>query len=83
MINAPENLLSLSFETAIAELETIVSRLEQADVPLEQSIDLFTRGEALKLRCETLLREAEARIEKITFNAANDKPVSTLPLDAE
>jgi len=70
----------LSFEKAMTELEKIVSHLEQGDVPLEQSIDLYTRGEALKTQCEKLLRSAEARIEKITLNAAG-QPAGTTPLD--
>jgi exodeoxyribonuclease VII small subunit len=65
------NNTDLSFEQAIAELELIVSQLEKGDVPLEQSIVLYTRGEALKARCELLLRSAESRIEKITFDASN------------
>jgi exodeoxyribonuclease VII small subunit len=72
----------LPFEKALAELETIVQRLEKGDVALEESIQIYERGEALKRRCETLLREAEARVEKITRDA-NGKATGTEPLDRE
>ena len=55
----------LSFERAIEELETIVKRLEDGKVPLEESVVIYERGEALKRRCEELLRQAEARVEKM------------------
>jgi exodeoxyribonuclease VII small subunit len=70
----------LPFERAIEELETIVKRLEEGKVPLEESVTIYERGEALKRRCEELLRHAEARVEKITLDAAG-KPSGTEPLD--
>jgi exodeoxyribonuclease VII small subunit len=72
----------LSFERAIEELETIVKRLEEGKVPLEESVAIYERGELLKRRCEELLRLAEARVEKITLDAAG-KPIGTEPLDVE
>jgi exodeoxyribonuclease VII small subunit len=72
----------LSFERAIEELETIVKRLEEGKVPLEESVAIYERGELLKRRCEELLRQAEARVEKITLDAAG-KPTGTEPLDVE
>ncbi len=71
---------ALSFEKALAELESIVQRLEKGDVPLEESVAIYERGEALKRRCEELLRQAEARVEKITLDASG-KPTDTEPLD--
>jgi len=70
----------LSFERAIEELESIVKRLEDGKVPLEESVQIYERGEALKRRCEELLRQAEARVEKITLDASG-KPTGTEPLD--
>ena len=70
----------LPFERAIEELETIVKRLEDGKVPLEESVTIYERGEALKRRCEELLRAAEARVEKITLDAGG-KPTGTEPLD--
>ena len=72
----------LSFERAIEELETIVKRLEEGKVPLEESVKIYERGEALKRRCEDLLRQAEARVEKITLDASG-KPAGTEPLDVK
>ena len=70
----------LSFERAIEELESIVRRLEDGKVPLEESVAIYERGEALKRRCEELLRQAEARVDKITLDASG-KPAGTEPLD--
>ena len=77
-----EDVAALPFEKALAELETIVQRLEKGDVALEESIQIYERGEALKRRCETLLREAEARVEKITRDAGGNA-TGTEPLDGE
>ena len=72
----------LSFEEAMAELERIVGELERGQVPLEQSIRIYERGEKLRQRCEQLLREAEARVEKITLDA-DGRPTGSAPLDVE
>jgi exodeoxyribonuclease VII small subunit len=73
---------TLPFEKALAELEDIVRRLERGDVPLEDSIAIYERGEALKKHCETLLKKAEARIEKITIGP-DGQAAGTRPLDME
>jgi exodeoxyribonuclease VII small subunit len=70
----------MPFERAIEELESIVRRLEEGKVPLEESVAIYERGEALKKRCEELLRQAEARVEKITLDT-NGKPTGSEPLD--
>ena len=72
----------MPFERAIDELESIVKRLEEGKVPLEESVAIYERGELLKRRCEELLRLAEARVEKITLDATG-KPTGTEPLDIE
>jgi exodeoxyribonuclease VII small subunit len=51
------------FEGAIAELETIVKRLEEGDLALEQSLELYERGVRLSRYCHARLEEAERRIE--------------------
>jgi exodeoxyribonuclease VII small subunit len=71
---------TLPFEKAMAELDDIVRRLERGDVPLEESITLHERGEALRVHCEELLKKAEARIEKITLGP-NGGAAGTSPLD--
>lgn len=73
---------TLSFERAIEELESIVKRLEDGKVPLEESVKIYERGEALKRRCEELLRQAEARVDKITTGATGEVS-GTEPLDVE
>jgi exodeoxyribonuclease VII small subunit len=73
---------TMPFETAIAELEQIVRELEGGKVPLEQSVAMYERGEALKARCEELLMQAEARVEKITLDAGG-KPTGSEPLDVD
>lgn len=78
--NTNADVTRLSFEKALAELESIVQKLERGDVALEESVAFYERGEALKRRCEELLRQAEARVDKITLDASG-KPTGTEPLD--
>jgi len=59
----------LTFEAAMRELEEIVSALEKGNIDLEKSIELYGRGEFLKKHCDVLLKNAEARIEKIVQGA--------------
>ena len=80
--NTNADITKLTFEKALAELEQIVQKLEGGAVPLEESVTIYERGEALKRRCEELLRQAEARVEKITLDAAG-KPAGTEPLDVK
>ncbi|MDR3475287.1 MAG: exodeoxyribonuclease VII small subunit [Devosia sp.] len=75
-----DDVKTMSFETALAELEQIVAKLESGQAPLAESIAIYERGEALKAHCEALLKSAEARIEKITLSR-DGKPVGTEPLD--
>jgi exodeoxyribonuclease VII small subunit len=76
------DIAQLPFEKALAMLEEIVARLESGKVDLEDSIRIYERGEALRKHCEAKLKEAEARIEKITLSSAG-KPTGTTPLDVE
>jgi exodeoxyribonuclease VII small subunit len=78
--NAKADVSSYSFEKAVAELESIVARLERGDVALDESIAIYERGEALKKHCEALLSAAENRIEKIRLDRAG-KPQGTEALD--
>ena len=65
----PEDIKKLSFEDALQALEEIVKGLESGDVKLDQAIDSYARGAALKRHCESKLREAQAKIEKISLDA--------------
>ena len=76
----PADISKMPFEAAMAELESIVDRLEKGSVTLEDSIQLYERGERLKARCEELLKDAEMRIEKIALGA-DGKPKGVVPLD--
>ena len=71
----------LSFEAALKELEAIVARLEQGEVDLEDSIALYERGQALKSHCETKLKAAEGRLEKIVLGAGG-KPAGAEAMDS-
>jgi exodeoxyribonuclease VII small subunit len=65
----PANIEALSFEQALAELETIVAELESGQAPLERSIEMYERGAVLKAHCETRLKSAQLRVEKIVVGA--------------
>jgi exodeoxyribonuclease VII small subunit len=80
--NQNTDVAQLPFERAIEELESIVKRLEDGKVPLEESVAIYERGEVLKRRCEDLLWLAEARVQKITLDAAGN-PTGTEQLDVE
>jgi exodeoxyribonuclease VII small subunit len=82
MADTNTDVSKMPFERAIEELESIVKRLEEGKVPLEESVAIYERGEVLKRRCEDLLRQAEARVEKITLDATG-KPTGTQPLDVD
>jgi exodeoxyribonuclease VII small subunit len=74
------DIAKMPFEAALAELEAIVDQLEKGSVALDDSIRLYERGEALKRRCDELLKNAEMRIEKITLSA-NGEIKGVVPLD--
>lgn len=76
-----EAVQKLSFEQALVELEKIVSGLETGESALEESIEAYERGIALKKHCENKLRDAQAKIEKISLT--QDGTVTTQPLDPE
>ena len=79
MAEQPSDIVGLSFEKALAELEQIVRSLEGGNVPLEESIALFGRGEQLKSHCDKLLKVAEAKVDKIRLDAEG-KPAGLEPL---
>ena len=79
-MDAAEPAIELSFEDALAELEQIVKTLEQGAAPLDQSIELYQRGDRLKRHCEARLKAAQARIEQIAFGA-DGKPAGVTPFD--
>ncbi len=74
------DIADMSFERALKELEAIVGRLERGDVELEESITIYERGEALRNHCDRLLKQAEAKVEKLTVGQ-DGQPTGTQPLD--
>ena len=62
----------MSFEQALAELETIVQRLERGQLDLEASIAAYERGTALRQHCAEKLRQVQLRVEKISVDRAGE-----------
>lgn len=56
---------SMQFEAAVARLEEIVRAMEQGDLPLEQSLQLFEEGTGLVKSCNQLLSQAELKIAQL------------------
>lgn len=73
-----DDLSQMSFEQAMAELESVVGKLEGGDVALEDSIALYERGAALKAHCEAKLKTAEEKVATLTLDATG-QPTGTKP----
>lgn len=82
MADQKPDIENLSFEDALRALEDVMRKLEGGEVPLDQSIDLYERGEALRAHCQKRLDAAQARIEKIVTDASG-RATGTVPLDPE
>lgn len=78
MNDTTPDIAALSFEDALRQLEDVVKKLESGEVPLDDSINLYERGEALRKHCQSRLDAAQARIEKIVAGA-DGKPAGTQP----
>jgi exodeoxyribonuclease VII small subunit len=73
--------METSFETSLAELEKIVGRLEDGDLPLEESLELFEKGIKLSRECRTRLTDAERRIEILMKDADGELVVAEIDPD--
>ncbi len=73
----PPDIAAMSFEDALAELQALVKMLEKGDSKLDQAIQSYERGAALKRHCENKLREAQMKVDKIVLTA--DGTVSAEP----
>ncbi len=73
----PADIAAMSFEQALAELETIVRQLESGKGNLDEAITAYERGAALKRHCESKLAEAQRRVDRISFTP--DGSVTTKP----
>lgn len=74
-----KDIVALSFEDALKELEAIVQQLERGQVKLDEAIAAYERGAYLKRHCEQRLAEAKMKVEKIVFTA--DGSVASQPAD--
>ncbi|MGB7408389.1 MAG: exodeoxyribonuclease VII small subunit [Pontixanthobacter sp.] len=82
-MNEPATDISkLSFEQALSALEDVVKQLESGDVPLDNSITLYERGEVLRKHCQARLDAAQARIEKIVADG-DGRATGTVPFDSK
>ena len=75
----PADIAGLSFEQALEQLEEIVKRLEAGQGKLDEAIDSYERGAALKRHCEATLKEAQQKVDRIV--AASDGSLSVEPAD--
>ncbi len=80
-IEIPPEIAKLSFEGALQELEKIVQTLEAGQGKLDDAIQSYERGAALKRHCERKLAEAQQRVEKIVLAA--DGEVRAEPADID
>ena len=80
MNNPAADITSLSFEEALRALEEVVRKLESGEVPLDDSISLYERGEELRKHCQARLDAAQARIERIAIGP-DSTPAGVQPFD--
>ncbi len=71
------DIAAMSFEAGMAELETLVTRLEARDIGLEESLEAFERGHALQVHLNDKLKATELRIEKISARPQPSAPART------
>ena len=79
---AKKNDAPASFETALTELEQIVTRLESGDLPLEEALSEFERGVQLARQGQTKLQQAEQRVQ-ILLSDQEEAPLTPFTPDAE
>jgi exodeoxyribonuclease VII small subunit len=72
MSPSSKKLEELSYESAFAELESIVSALEGESRPLDESINLYERGQALAAHCAALLEKAELKVRQLSGDTLAD-----------
>ena len=71
------------FESAIAELDTIARTLEEGDMPLEKSLELYERGVQLSRFCHAKLEAAERRIEILNERGEIRPAAANIDADSE
>ncbi len=78
-----DELKELSFETAAAELEALVQRLEAGELPLEETVACYQRGQSLAQHCQSLLDEVELRIQELVPDGEGGYRTRALDLPEE
>ncbi|MGH6967764.1 MAG: exodeoxyribonuclease VII small subunit [Stellaceae bacterium] len=79
--STPSEIAKLSFEDALKELEDIVRRLEAGSAKLDDALVAYERGALLKQHCESKLREAQARVDKIVLGSDGKPATEPMALD--
>ena len=77
----PSDIAKLSFEAALEQLEEIVRELEEGSGELDESIKAYERGAHLKYHCESKLKEAQNRVEKVVLSGDGEARLESLNLD--
>ncbi len=80
MAETAPSIATMTFEDALRSLEDVVRKLESGEVPLDDSIELYERGEDLRKHCQARLDAAQARIERIV-QGPDGRPIGTEPFD--
>lgn len=76
-----DEIKDLSFEDALQQLENLVRELESGRIKLDDAVNAYEKAVALKQLCESKLKSAQLKIEKIEL--APDGTIKTIPLDSE
>ena len=79
--NIPSDIAKLSFEDALEQLEDIVRELEEGSGELDASIKAYERGAHLKYHCESKLKEAQKRVEKVVLGSDGEAKLVPANLD--
>jgi len=72
-----DEIAKLTFEQAIQQLKGIVDKIEQGEIPLQDSLEQYEKGMALIKHCRDILQQAEKRIEKISKEESSEPPKET------
>lgn len=82
MAELPPEIAAMSFEDALSELDKIVRQLEAGGTKLDDAINAYERGAQLKRHCEAKLKEAQAKVERISFGPDGQVTVEPANIDS-
>jgi exodeoxyribonuclease VII small subunit len=80
MTTAEDDISGLTYEAALAELDTLITKLEGGSIALEEAIGAYERGAVLAQHCATLLERTEQRVNQLVVSA--DGGIGERPLEA-